>query len=612
VRGLGDDVECFRQALARYRSGDHPGAIDWLERAASLAPGNADYRYTLGQLLKVAGNSEPAERHYRAALEIQPRHLEAWVALGVLLRTLGRHAESEACQRQALGIDPANVGALVNLGNILLQQRDFSAAAGHYRRALELDPGLAQAHNNLGKALLELGQREDALLCLHRALKLNPGYFEAVVNLGMAQQALGFPGKAIEAFQHAAALNPQSLEAASLLAKAYFDVKLLPEAEAAWEQALRLDPQHPVTPVNLAIVYQHTGKLTKAKNAFERALAKSPDEAFLRWNYAPMLLREGELARGWDYYEARMGMANLSISTKRDIDLPRWKGEALAGRRLLVISEQGLGDEIMFASLVPDLVARGTELVLECDPRLAPIYTRSFPSCRILPLKRTEAGWQDAFASKLKAMPPVDYWTPAGSLPRHFRRRAEDFPAHRGYLLADAAKVQRWRQRLAELGPGRKIGLSWSGGTLQTNILARSLELEALLDGLKARDAAYVSLQYTPCAEEIAAAKAATGVTVHHWQDAIDDYDETAALVGALDLVISVCTAVVHLGGALGRPVWVAAPFLPEWRYGRTGPGMAWYPSVRMFRQARPDVWKPVLAELSAALRIHPSVTLAA
>lgn len=178
----------------------------------------------------------------------------------------------------------------------------------------------------------------------------------------------------------------------------------------------------------------------------------------------------------------------------------------------------------------------------------------------------------------------------------------EHFPRHQGYLRADPERVQYWKDRLAQLGAGPKIGIGWRGGLPHTRFPVRSLSLSQFSPILAVPGVQAVSLQYTNCADEIAAFNAQTQNPVHHWPEAIADYAETAALVSALNVVISVCTAVVHLGGALGRPVWVMAPYVAEWRYGREGPDMIWYPSVRVFRQPKAGGWSPVVSAVRRAL----------
>jgi hypothetical protein len=255
----------------------------------------------------------------------------------------------------------------------------------------------------------------------------------------------------------------------------------------------------------------------------------------------------------------------------------------------------------MFASCIPDVLALGARCLIECHPKLAPIFRRSFPQAAI------HAGTQLDGLAWLRNHPEVAAYVRLGSLPERFRRASADFPEHRGYLVADPAKVKAWRARLAALGPGRKVGISWRGGTEKTRRRLRSPAPEAFAGLMQTPGVHWVSLQYDATAEELPALAAATGATVHHWPEAIDEYDETAALLWALDLTVSVCTAVVHLGGALGRPVWVMAPYSPEWRYGLYWERMPWYPSVRVLRQASPGAWDALLRRVKNELAALPT-----
>ncbi|MEO8442715.1 MAG: hypothetical protein ABI547_09525, partial [Betaproteobacteria bacterium] len=282
---------------------------------------------------------------------------------------------------------------------------------------------------------------------------------------------------------------------------------------------------------------------------------------------------------------------------RRPVEFARWDGGEAAGKTLLVYAEQGLGDEIMFASCIPDVVAAGTHAVIECSPKLEGLFRRSFPHTTVYatpPDRALPPGLQNA---------PIDMQIPIGSLPLHFRRTRADFPRHSGYLHAEPARIAAWRERLAALGPGLKIGISWQGGTHKSRLPVRSLPLAQWLPILQARNAHFVDLQYIDFSAERAALRASTGVEVHSWEQVRADYEETAALVSALDLVISVCTAVIHLGGALGRPVWVMAPFIPEWRYGISGEEMPWYPSVRVHRQPAYGDWDAVVDNVARSLR---------
>jgi hypothetical protein len=334
---------------------------------------------------------------------------------------------------------------------------------------------------------------------------------------------------------------------------------------------------------------------TPALECYEKALALDPQDVQAHLNRSAIWLLREDYSRGWDEYEWRLRDPAHAPLHER-FGLPLWEGDSLAGRRLLIYAEQGLGDELMYASMVPELIHQGAHCLIDCDPRLEGLFRRSFPGATV------HGGGQTDSADWLAAAGGADLRAPIASLPRFLRRSAESFPQHGGYLRAAPERIARWRERLAAAGPRPWIGLSWRGGVPRTGRGARSLRLVELLPLFTGTGATFVNLQYGHSADEVAELHASHGARLHHWTDAIDDYEETAALIAALDLTVSVCTAVVHCAGALGRPVWVMAPVRPEPRYGSRGSTMRWYPSARVFRQAVYGEWEPVIASVAGAL----------
>jgi len=412
-------------------------------------------------------------------------------------------------------------------------------------------------------ALLQADDYHAARSLAADAVARGAASYEAQLLLGRAHQKLHDPERALECFEVARRMRADDAE--------LYDFR--------------------------GSMVQELGRLQEAFADFDRALALRPDFPLARFHRAMARLLAGDFERGWEDYELRRLSADHAPAAAA---VPRWDGSPLAGRRILVAREQGLGDEIMFASMLPELIAAGAHCVVECDPRLLATFKRSFPDASIF---GTLPG-----GGLPQWIPPasVDVTIEAGSLPRLLRPSAADFPRHDGYLCAEPQRVEQWRQRLAGIGPGLTVGLAWTGGVRRTRRELRSLSLERLLPLLQVPGVRFVSLQYTADARDgIDEFRARHGIEIHHWSDAIDDYDQTAALVGALDLVVSVCTSVVHLGGALGRPVWVLAPVSPEWRYGFTGETMPWYPSVRLFRQTDYGDWAPVIARAALELARH-------
>lgn len=524
-------------------------------QALSLQPRNAEVRFRLAETLIKQGRMQEAEQALRQATELDRHHIAAWTRLGELLRLGGRLDEAEACLSEAIAIDEDSAAALFALGMVLRDRGKTAAAIERLEEALRLDPGRAQALQQIGEILRYEDRLDEAERRFRDGLKTRPGDVRLLVDLAMV---LGDQMRYTEAF--------------------------------TWvEQALTRDRASAIALTTKAILLDATGRQSEAEELFRARLVAVPEDVDTGYSLGLCQLRQGKLAEGWTGFELRRRKDSF-IGRYRNFPFPEWQGEPLAGRTILVYPEQGLGDEIMFSSCLPELLARAGHVAIECDHKLGEIFARSFPRCTVIPRRRTMV---NDWVNHLQPRP--DYQMPIGSLPLHFRPRVEAFPSHRGYLAADERKVAAWKNRLEALGPGLKIGLSWQGGVGHTGKARRSLTLEQLVPLLR-HDAHFVSLQYTDVQAELTDFRTRHGIAVQHWQDAIDDYDETAALVCALDKVVTVCTAIVHLTGALGRPAAVMVPFASDWRYGAEGERMFWYPSVRLVRQTAIGEWSAVLA----------------
>jgi Flp pilus assembly protein TadD len=542
------------------------GGPDEAEPAAkeNMMPGHvADAGFSNGIAAFTSGDYDAAVRYFNAVIEARHDDADAHNYLGLAYLKQSRVEDAVDCFVMATHFRPTFAEAHYNLALAAQRRGEHREAAAHLERAISCRADYAEAHNALGVSALELGNPQQAAAHFEQAIALKPDYARARSNLGY------------------------------VLFREFGDFE---RGAAHIKSALDLDNGDSDAWCNYSMVLSHEGRLAEAISVCDRLLAAKPGLDEARLNRALANLKLGRFAEAWPDYEARK--LTRSNYIPRPYVFPEWRGEQLTGKTVLVYAEQGLGDEIMFASCLPDLIARAGRCVLECTPRLERLLRRSFPGVTLHAAKQSDVdtGW-------LAQVGPVDYQVALGSLPGFFRRQWSDFPRHAGYLRADPARVEYWRGRcLRTPGAGPHIGISWRGGVTSTRRLLRSMQLSELRPLVQRKDAVFVSLQYGECRAEIEALLQSAGVRVHHWQEAIDDYDETAALVGALDRVISVQTAVVHLAGALGKPAWVMVPAVPEWRYLQSGDAMPWYPSVRLFRQQRADQWQPVIAEVAAEL----------
>ncbi|MDB5808192.1 MAG: hypothetical protein JWN94_314 [Betaproteobacteria bacterium] len=554
------DVDRIQLAFTLERAGKFADA-EQIYRALLLdAPENVDLLHLLGNALRSRGQVAEAIDLLQRAVARAPSDAVLLCHLADAFAAQGNSAFAVAHYRRAVKVDAELSSAAVGLAYALRKNGDFQAAATAFRRALELRPDMAELHSGLAGALRELGELEVALESCMRAIELQPVSVDAYVALGYTLRDLGRSQQSIDAYRRAVELRPD-----------------LAETHLHLGNALFVDGYD----------------LVEAAHELTRAIELKPDFTDARFNLALTRLARGDYS-AWPDYELRKLNSEWP---RRGNELAQWSGEPLNGKRLLVHAEQGLGDEIMFASCIADATAAGARCMVECSPKLETLFQRSFPQATVYAANDA----REVPASVLAA--GVELECAIGSLPVFFRKSRAEFPMHAGYLIADAQRAASWRSRFAELGAGLKIGISWQGG--KPNSLQRRMRSMPLVDWLPILQTAgthFVDLQYTACAAELADAHLQCGVTVHSWNEVRTDYEHTAAVIAALDLVISVDTAVVHLAGALGRPVWVMAPYGCEWRYGIAGEEMPWYPSLRIFRQPAFGEWGAVIGNVRRAL----------
>lgn len=499
----------------------------------------------LAELLEFAGQPLDAVATYESALRHDKSDATIWFGLGRARKAAGRLPAAVEAYEKALALQPDLTAAWVNLGNLRQAASDPEAAETCYRTALEHDPGLAPAQSGLCLVLRQQGRLEEALAAGEAAVALGPGLAAAHGNLGIVLKDLGRLETAIEQFQAAAAGDPADPNHPYNLADALHSLSRYPEAEAAYRQALARAPNLLPALNNLAVVLEEQGHNIAARRQLEDALTRHPGDAGLQAALARVTRTLGDYGATWDLEEAGFA-AGLRLPDRR-FAIPRWQGEPLDGRRLLVWREQGIGDEIRFAGCYPDLAASGTELIIEAEPRLVGLLQRAFPAAEVRPEDQArDAERNDA-----------DFQIPAGSLLRHFRRRAEDFPK-RPYLAADPERAAAWQARLAAECPGLKVGICWTSGLSSRE---RGRHYAALADWaglLRQPGASFVVLQYGDVEAEVAAAEADLGIRLHRWAD-LDlkqDLEGVFALTAGLDLVISAPTAVADIAGSLGVPLW--------------------------------------------------------
>lgn len=551
-------------ANAYAELGRWPQALEAAERSVALDPAFAPAQVRHGVALQTLGRPEAALAAFDAALALKPEAADAHLGRGVALRALGRPAEAVASYDAALALRPDYLEAHNNRGNALMELGRAAEALADFERALTLQPRSANAHSNRGNALLNLERPQDALAAFDAAIALDPGLAVAHYNRAMALAAL----------------------------------RRHDEAVASFEAALALRPGDPLYLNNYGLALALAGRPEAALAAFDAALAVDPDHADAHWNRGVRLLTLGRFAEGWAEYEHRWRVpAFLATSVGRMTPklrartAPDLRVEDLRGRRVLVVDEQGVGDVLMFASMIPDLQRDAGAVALVCEDRLAGLFANSFPGVTLVAPDAAEAA-----AERAEVVLPI------GGLARLYRNRLEDFPGT-PYLAARPQVRERWAERLGPKAAALRVGISWRGGTAATGGEDRSIPLEAVTPLLALADCEFVSLQYGDPAPEVAAVNARLARPVRLFApDEIADFEELAGLVQSLDLVVSVQTALVHLCGALGAPCLAMLTRTPEWRYAAQPDTMPWYGSVRLVRQGQDRRWEPVIAAVAGEL----------
>jgi tetratricopeptide (TPR) repeat protein len=366
------------------------------------------------------------------------------------------------------------------------------------------------------------------------------------------------------------------------------------EALACFRTVIRLTPGDAYAWYNAGLIHHQMGDLKEAESCYRGAIDANPADPEAHREYSMLRLFQSDFSVGvWSSFRHRRRCASFEPTPTR-CTAPLWNGEPVGEKSVLVHGEQGLGDEILFASCYPDLVARAGHCLFETEPRLESLFRRSFPGATVVGRNR-----EVELAARY---PSIDYHAPCGDLPLHFRTSPAAFGRRERYLRADTGAVERWRASLAGLGNELKVGVSWRGGTPKTNQASRSIGLDRWIPLFGVPGVRFVSLQYGDCREDIAYARDSLGTKLHHWPEAIADYDETAALVSALDLVITVTTSAAHLAGALGQKTWILVSSAPRWCYLASGNSMPWYPTARLFRQQHAGAWDDTMNQVARAL----------
>lgn len=521
-------------ALAKLNGGDPKGAVDLFERLMKLDRQNPEHLTGLANAFEAVAREAAGNRQRVTALDALERALE---------------------------IQPERPRTHAHLAFLRVGLGDYDEALEDAERAISLDPECLEAIDVKGLALRGMDRAAEAIACFEQVLEINPDFAVSHVNLGSALFAAGETGRAMTHLRRAVELDPENAEAQNNLGNALAGRLEFEGAELHLRQAATLKPSFAEAHFNLSMA----------------------------------LLMQEKFAEGWDEYEWRWRCPEFP-STWRKFSYPFWQGEPLDGKTLLVWSEQGVGDEIMFANTLPDVTASGAQLVLECNERFVPIFRRSYPKAIVFPRQTPTS----------REVPAgIDYQISMASLCRHYRREAADFPTEPGqYLKADPKRIAACRTRYDAMGEGIKIGISWRSGNPVMGA-ERSVPLSEWGGILSKPGCTFISLQYGDVKDDVAEAKRNHNAIIHTDSavDPLSSMDDWFAQVAAMDLVISVDNSAVQVSGALGIPTWTLLSYVPEWRWLAAGSHNPWHPRMTVFRQKQPGEWHSPIEAIAEALK---------
>ncbi len=504
------------------------------------------------------------------------------------LLTRGDLPAAQALFEALLQRHPAHFDCLRRLAWIAVQRSDFSEAVTLCCRALEVKPSSAEVYIDMGSAMLGLGQAPAAVECLDAALGIDGQSAQAHNNRGLALKALGRTDEAMAAYRQALVLDASNRDAWLNLGVVQRQLDQHAAALESYAQAIVLQPDYAKAYVNRGIVLHDLGRLDEAIAAFDQALALQPAMGEAAWNKSLALLTLGDYGAAWPLYEWRW-VNHSTTPPAADSAVPLWDGAApLAGKRILVQCEQGLGDCIQFARYLPLLADQGAHVVFAVYAALAGVMQTLRGVAEIVPHTGPH--------------PQTDYRVLLMSLPLLFKTTLATIPAPARYLQVPPSALQQWAMPLGA-NSRMRVGLVWRGSPSHQNDHKRSIplaQLMALLPSGRDADVDYVSLQYQPSATEQAVL---TQHGVVQMAKAVADFSDTTAICAQLDLLISVDTSVAHLGGALGVPCWVLVTHSADWRWLLNRSDCVWYPATRVYRQEQAGNWDSVLQKVAQDLR---------
>lgn len=600
-------------------SGDYSNSIEYFQKAIANFEKHPTAHYNLGLAYQRLNKLEDAEKSYKNAALVNPNNLDAFNNLGVICFNSGRLDEANTYYQNVLKKDALNSNALNNMGNLESTKDNFKQAEYYYRKALnndpdnctylmnlsdsiikqgelnkaaeilnkiiEIDSKYYQAYNSLGVIYLKQKKYEEADILFEKSIDIKGDFWEAYQNLGACFERMNKNSEAVEVYKHVLELNASSSKTAIKLSNIFMDEGKFQESENFLNQ-LSSDSDREtrnISFVNLGVSKLKQGNLDESITYSKMALEENDNVALTHYNYAHALLMKGMFEEGWKEYEWRKKRIDFE---QRKLAKPLLIDQKIAGKRVLVCDEQGLGDSIQFVRLISKLKELGAYVILECSKRLIPLY-------------KDLQGVDVIIPKDLTAEPTIayDYHISLLSLPYYFKIDLTNIPSNIPYLKPNHELVN----KLDNVFDSNylNVGISWAGNPKNNNDKNRSCHLKELQSLFDLSNVKFYSLQVGEPSKQIQEFEN----NLIHIDDLVNGMPETAATINKLDLVISVDTSIAHLAGALGKEVWIMLPYVPDWRWMLDRPDSPWYPTARLFRQTKERKWADVVSQIEIELK---------
>ncbi len=580
----------YNLANALAQQGNLTAAAASYQAALALNPDNFEIHKALGNLFVAQNKAEAAIAQYLQVLALKPDYVEVHTNLGLIFQSQGKLEQALDCFRNALKHEPNHAALHYQSGVVLQAQRKPALARESYQKALLINPDYADAHLKLGNVFQSLGQLDQAVASYEKALIVNPDSIEALNNLGVAFQSQLKFDEAMECFNRILVKNPDAANAYNNLGTIFQTQNKLEEAVQAFQRALVINPDFVDAYYNLGNSLQLQGNLDMAVDNYQKTLALKSDHCQAHNSLGQLLLKLGRFEKGWQHCEAR---AHPDIGERSTIPpnlpFPQWQGEPLKGKSLLIWYEQGLGDEIQFCRYVSVLKSQGAKhITWVCKKPLKPL------------LKTLKDVDKVITKEEIASIAFHDYWVFALSTPLYCHTTLDNIPASVPYLYANPEQQNKIASELHAIREF-KVGICWKGNPSYKNDINRSPGIAAFRSLFEIRGVKFFTLQPST-REEFILNTGKSGVDRGHEINAAS-FEEAAALIMNLDLVITSCTSICHLAGALGKPVWIVLPWAADWRWLIEREDSPWYPNARLFRQTKAGDWHEVFQRVETELK---------